>query len=88
MKKTKYFLSIVHATYLDDYTVRITFADDTVRDIDFGGFLYKHPHPQWDKYRNLKKFQKFKIEGNNIVWGKNWDLIFPISDLYAGKNPL
>ncbi|MDR0814723.1 MAG: DUF2442 domain-containing protein [Bacteroidales bacterium] len=87
MKRTNY-LELIQAVYLTDYTVKLIFNDGIERDIDFGGFLYKHPHPQWDKYRNLKKFQKFKIEGNNIVWGKNWDLIFPISDLYAGKNPL
>ena len=28
--------------------------------------------------------EKFTIENGNIVWGKNWDLIFPIEDLHAG----
>jgi hypothetical protein len=28
---------------------------------------------------------RFKIEDGNIVWGKNWDLIFPAHELHAGK---
>ena len=40
-------------------------------------FIYK-------SYLNENKFKKFKIEFGNIVWGKNWDLIFPIDKLYAG----
>ena len=47
-------------------------------------FIKKHPHPQYNSYLNEKKFKKFKIEFGNIVWGKNWDLIFPIDKLYAG----
>lgn len=37
------------------------------------------------KYLDPKKFKKFTIENGNLVWGKNWDLIFPIELLYAGK---
>ena len=47
-------------------------------------FIRKHPHPQYNSYLNENKFKKFKIEFGNIVWGKNWDLIFPIDKLYAG----
>ena len=52
-----------------------------------GFILHKHPHPQYDKYQDLKKVKQFKIERNNIVWGKNWDLIFDLWDLYEGRSP-
>ena len=46
--------------------------------------IRNHPHPLYNSYLNENKFKKFKIEFGNIVWGKNWDLIFPIDKLYAG----
>ena len=52
--------------------------------IDVGDFIRKHPHPQYDRYLDPKKFAKFTIENRNIVWGKNWDLIFPLEQLHEG----
>ena len=80
-------IKLANANYLNDYVVELLFDDGVVQQIDFGKFLYKHSHPQYDKYRDLKKFKQFKIERNNIVWGKNWDLIFDLWDLYKGRNP-
>ena len=40
---------------------------------------------QYNKYKKQENFKKFKIENGNIVWGKDWDLIFPVYDLYEGK---
>jgi hypothetical protein len=53
--------------------------------VDFGNFLIKKPHPQYSKYLDIPKFKDFKIEMGNVVWGENWDLIFPLSQLYRGK---
>ena len=80
-------IKLVNANYINDYVVELLFDDGVVQQIDFSAFLYKHPHPQYDKYRDLKNFKRFKIERNNIVWGKNWDLIFDLWDLYKGRNP-
>jgi hypothetical protein len=33
----------------------------------------------------MKLFQSFRIENGNLVWGKDWDLIFPIDGLYRGE---
>ncbi|MDR1406341.1 MAG: DUF2442 domain-containing protein [Prevotellaceae bacterium] len=78
---------IVSATYIENYTVRLTFNDGTTRDIDFGRFLKSRPHPQHSRYLNYNQFKKFHLEHGNIVWGKNSDLIFDEYDLYLGKNP-
>ena len=80
-------IKLVNANYINDYVVELSFDDGVVQQIDFGNFLHKHPHPQYDKYRDLKKFKQFKIERNKIVWGKNWDLIFDLWDLYKGRSP-
>lgn len=77
-------VQVEKATYIDGYNVKIWFNDKTVKTVDFGNFLAKHPHPQYDKYKDLKLFKQFKIEAGNLVWGENWDLIFPVSQLHRG----
>jgi hypothetical protein len=48
-------------------------------------FFTAHSHPQYNKYKKPENFKRFKIENGNIVWGKDWDMIFPVYDLYTGK---
>lgn len=76
---------VIEAEYLADYKILISFSDLTQQIVDFGPFLTGHPHPQYDKYKNPNHFKKFKIERGNIVWGKDWDLIFPVDQLHSGK---
>lgn len=76
---------VLEATYISDYKILIRFSDHTRQVVDFENFLAENPHPQYNKYRNQSLFKTFKIERGNIVWGKDWDLIFPIEQLHAGK---
>ena len=76
-------LKIVQAKYLSDYVVRIVFNDSTEKEVDFKSFLTQTTHPEIAKYRDEKMFKKFRIVGGNINWN-DYDLIFPISDLYLG----
>lgn len=78
-------IHVEKATYINDYKVAIQFNDKTTKTVDFGVFLIKHPHPIHDKYKEINLFKQFKIEGGNLVWGDNWDLIFPIIQLYKGR---
>ncbi len=68
----------------DDFTVKLSFNDNTTQTVDVGSFIRKNPHPQYNRYLKLPNFKKAKIEHGNIVWGKNWDLIFPVHNLHAG----
>ena len=77
-------LYITNATDAGNLTVHLTFSDNTVQTVNIGDFIRRHPHPQYNKYLDPKKFKRFTIENGNIVWGKNWDLIFPIEQLYSG----
>lgn len=77
-------LTITSAQYVRPLRVVVSFSDGTNRTIDVGDFIKKHPHPQYNRYLDEKRFKTFKIEMGNIVWGKNWDLIFPVEDLYKG----
>ena len=65
---------------------RKTFSSSLFADrvVDIGDFIRRHPHPQYNKYLDPRKFSRFTIDSGNVVWGKNWDLIFPIEQLYAG----
>lgn len=78
-------ISVTHATYLLDYQIKIEFSDNSSRVIDFEPFLTENTHPQWNKYNNINYFKKFKIENGNLVWGRNWDLIFPVYGLFTGN---
>ena len=78
-------ISIIKAEYAGDLSVKIVFNDNTTNVVDVGTFIKKHPHPQYNKYLDENNFKKFKIDMGNIVWGNNWDLIFPIEQLYKGK---
>lgn len=77
-------LYITNATNVGNLSVNIQFSDNTSRVVNIGDFIRRHPHPQYNKYLDEKKFSRFSIDGGNIVWGKNWDLIFPIEQLYTG----
>ena len=75
---------ITKALDVGNLSVCLHFSDNTTQTVDVGDFIRRHPHPQYNKYLDPKKFSKFTIENGNIVWGKNWDLIFPIEQLHAG----
>lgn len=77
-------LTVTEAEYVDQYQLRLTFSDGTSQMVDFGTFLLNHPHPQHNKYRKLTNFKRFRIERGNLVWGRDWDMIFPISQLHQG----
>ena len=78
-------LFVKEASNAGGLSVTLHFSDNTSQTVDVGDFIRRHPHPQYNKYLEEKHFRKFKIEDGNIVWGKNWDLIFPIEQLHSGK---
>ena len=77
-------LYIVRAEYAGDVSLHIFFSDGTSQTVDFKPFILANPHPQYNRYIEPKNFKKFTIEHGNVVWGKNWDMIFPIEQLYRG----
>ena len=78
-------LYITKATNAGNLSVNLEFSDNTCRVVDVGAFIRRHPHPQYNKYLDERKFRRFTLEDGNIVWGKNWDLIFPIELLHSGS---
>ncbi len=78
-------MKILEAKCLSAYLICITFQDYTQQTIDFEPFLNHKKHEVFEFYKQLSNFKKFRIEKGNIVWGEDWDLIFPIEQLYNGK---
>jgi len=78
-------LYITEAAVVDELKVDLTFSDNTRQVVNVGEFIRRHPHPQYNKYLDVRKFRRFSIENGNIVWGKNWDLMFPIEQLHSGS---
>jgi hypothetical protein len=77
-------LKIDSAKYLSDYAIRIKFNDGNERLVDFKPFLSKSLHPSITKYLDESKFSSFSLTDGNLNWN-DYDLIFPISDLYKGQ---
>ena len=77
-------LKIDSAKYLSDYAIRIKFSDGKEKLVDFKPFLSKSLHPSIKKYLDENKFSNFSLTDGNLNWN-DYDLIFPLSDLYNGQ---
>ena len=78
-------IEVKNATYLDGYRLSIAFTNGKNKVVDFTQFIINTNKQALTKYKDVSNFKKFKIEHGNVVWGRNWDLIFPIHQLYQGK---
>lgn len=77
-------IEIKSANYIGNFTIRILFSDGFHKSVDFKPFLEKSIHPSIRKYLDEKKFKQFKIIDGNLNWN-DYDMIFPLEDLYEGK---
>jgi hypothetical protein len=76
-------IEINSAVYIGDYAIRIFFNDGVCKLVDFKSFLENSSHPSIQKYLDEPKFKEFTILDGNLNWN-DYDLIFPIADLYQG----
>jgi hypothetical protein len=52
--------------------------------VNFGSFLKNSEHPSIRAYLDLKRFKNFTVEDGDLHWN-DFDLVFPMADLYEGK---
>ncbi|QDH78249.1 DUF2442 domain-containing protein [Echinicola soli] len=78
------FIGIEAAEYVGQFRIRIFFKDKTEKTVDFRPFLSHYTHPEIQKYLDEDQFRDFKVKDDNLQWG-DYEMIFPISDLYKGK---
>ena len=81
--KTKY-LEVTEAKYVSGYKLRLAFNDGTSCVMDFEPFLRRAQNPMTTQYRQLRKFKRFHLDHGDLMWG-DFEMIFPITDLHAGK---
>lgn len=77
-------IEIKAANYIGDYAIRVFFNDGLNRLVDFKPFLESSLHPSIRKYLDEKMFKQFDIIDGNLNWN-DYDMIFPVNDLYEGK---
>jgi len=78
------YIEITEATYVAGYKLRLVFNDGKKRVMDFAPFLRLAQNPMLTQYRQLKKFKSFHLDYGDLMWG-DYEMIFPIMDLYRGK---
>ncbi len=76
-------ISIEKAKYIDGYKISLLFNDGKENILDFKNFILKSQHPDIKKYEDLTLFKKFNLEYGELEWN-DYDLAFPIYDLYKG----
>lgn len=77
-------LEIKSAKYIGDFAIRIFFNDGKNRLVDFKSFLESSLHPSIRKYLDENLFKQFDLVDGNLNWN-DYDLIFPIDNLYEGR---
>lgn len=77
------FIDVESVTYLERYKLEIYFSDGHVQTVDFEQFLKRSIHPEIRKYLNLDLFKQFRIVNGQLDWN-DYDLCFPLEDLYNG----
>ncbi len=84
MIDTEKIVAITHAEYLSDYRVRLHFNDGKEQILNFESFLRHARNPMIRKYLDPEQFTLFSLEYGDLVWN-DYELCFPIADLYAGN---
>lgn len=76
--------SITDVTPSGGYRLKITFSDGHVSDVDFEPFLRESKHPDILKFLDRERFDTYRIEWGNLIWG-DYELCFPLESLYEGR---
>ena len=77
-------INIQKANYIDDYKIHFEFDDGKKTTVDFQPFIFSSSHPDIKKYQDKKLFKNFNLDYGEIEWN-DYELAFPIYDLYEGK---
>ncbi len=75
------YLEIESAKYINGYKLELTFNDGKINIVDFENFIFSSGHPEIKKYQDKNLFKKFNLTYGELEWG-DYDLVFPISELY------
>jgi hypothetical protein len=77
-------IDIESVEYLTDYKLLLRFSDSQERVVDLEPFLNNSSNPLIKKYLDLDRFKAFSVEHGDLFWN-DYELCFPIADLYEGR---
>lgn len=77
-------IDIEEAKYLEEYKIHLAFSDGSEQTVDFESFLNNSHNPMIRKYLDINAFKNFTVAYGDLFWN-DYDLCFPIADLYQGK---
>jgi len=77
-------ISVEKVNQLSNFKLELEFNDKTRQVIDFYPFLSRSLNPLIRKYLSPEEFSKFEIDEGDLEWN-DYDLCFPIADLYENK---
>jgi hypothetical protein len=77
-------VDIIESEYIPSYTIHLWFSDGAEQIINFEPFLKRSNHPEIRKYLDTELFKSFSIAHGRLDWN-DYDLCFPIKDLYEGE---
>jgi len=77
-------ISVEKVNQLSDFKLELEFNDKTRQVIDFYPFLSLSRNPLIRRYLSPEEFSKFEIDEGDLEWN-DYDLCFPIADLYENK---
>lgn len=66
------------------YTIRLIFADGVEQVVDFMA-PFARLHGFYARYCEPDAFKSFQVDEEDLVWGENWDVIFPVHKLYENS---
>jgi hypothetical protein len=75
---------IEQVNFLGDYRLKLFFNDNTSQQIDFYPFLSSSRNPLIRKYLDIEEFRKYSLDEGDLQWN-DYDLCFPIADLYENR---
>lgn len=84
LRKRIQLIAIKSAEYLEGYQLCLHFQDGVSRIIDFAPFLKQSTNPLIRQYLDIEKFKQFNITNGDLEWN-NYDLCFPLADLYENR---
>lgn len=78
-------LTIPKAHYLGSYKILLWFSNSKQRIFNFEPLFQKYAKAEYSAWSRPSNFKKYVVDNGNIYWGKNEDVIFPVSFLYRSK---
>jgi hypothetical protein len=79
----KKIININKIIYIEKFKLEISFSDGKIKTIDFADFILNSKKPDVKKYQKPAQFKKFNFKNGELMWG-DFEMIFPVSDLYKG----